>query len=679
MTDLRNELRALLVSPVTWAMVTGYLVFSGIFFVVLLFGRGIADLEGYYSNIETTFVALAPIVAMRSFAEERRTGALDITLSWPTSRWWLVVTKFVANTLLTWLIVSIVWLYIWLLNRAVDVEIGKNAAGFIGLLMILLMFNAIALAISARSRSPATAAFVGFGVLIALWVLDFVPGWLGGQFDSVISFLAPTNHIANSGRGILDLGDGLYFVAGMVLGLSLAVLWLKEPRPRSFEGFLRGRYAGVLLGLVVTAAVGATSTVAKGQVDLTPEKRFTLTDHSRFVLNAVTSPTTVYGFVEPGSAQQVEMNSLIRRYQLVNDNIALEFIDPDAQPALTKAVGARTYGQMMIDMDGRRELVDDILEIEVTSALQRLAQIDPPVACFTVGHGERDTGDILPGGFAQFAEELRQLGFEVEPLALGAVGGPERLGTCSVVVIGGPRVNFLPTEIEMLRQYADANGRLVVFADSAGGAAMAQMNDLLRPWGVAVRDTVVSDRSSLKDDAGSIVAYRYPSASPVTVALSRDNIPLLLVAAQPVESALVGLAFEDQAWITPLVLSSSESSLADGTRGPFTLALITDWSSVEGDPADLEIARTRIGVVGTVEVAANGYFDRLGNGEFSARLVSWVARQDDLISAMRPVRGVPRLVLTEDDRGGYIRNAIVFPALAAFALLLVTLRRSRAG
>lgn len=679
MTSLRNELRALLVSSVTWAMVTGYLVFSGIFFVVLLFGRGIADLEGYYSNIETTFVALAPIVAMRSFAEERRTGALDITLSWPTSRWWLVVTKFVANTLLTWMIVSIVWLYVWLLNRVVDVEIGKNAAGFIGLLMILLMFNAIALAISARSRSPATAAFVGFGVLIALWVLDFVPGWLGGQFDSVISFLAPTNHIANSGRGILDLGDGLYFVAGMVLGLSLAVLWLPEPRPRSFEGFLRGRYAGVLLGLVVTVAVGGTSTVAKGQVDLTPEKRFTLTDHSRFVLNAVTSPTTVYGFVEPGSAQQVEMNSLIRRYQLVNDNIALEFIDPDAQPALTKAVGARTYGQMMIDMDGRRELVDDILEIEVTSALQRLAQIDPPVACFTVGHGERDTGDILPGGFAQFAEELRQLGFEVAPLALGAVGGPERLGTCSVVVIGGPRVNFLSTEIELLRQYADANGRLVVFADSAGAAAMAQMNDLLRPWGVAVRDTVVSDRSSLKDDAGSIVAYRYPSASPVTVSLARDNIPLLLVAAQPVESALVGLAFEDQAWITPLVLSSSESSLADGTRGPFTLALITDWSSVEGEPADLEIARTRIGVVGTVEVAANGHFDRLGNGEFSARLVSWVARQDDLISAMRPVRGVPRLELTEHDRGGYIRNAIVFPALAAFALLLVTLRRSRAG
>lgn len=679
MKSLRNELRALLVSPVTWAMVTGYIVFSGIFFVVLLFSRGLADLESYYSNIETTLVVLAPIVAMRSFAEERRTGALDITLSWPTSRWSLVISKFVANTLLTWLIVSIVWLYIWLLNREVDVEIGKSAAGFIGLLMILLMFNAIALAISARSRSPATAAFVGFGVLIALWVLDFVPGWLGGRFDGVISFLAPTNHIANSGRGLLDLGDGLYFVAGMGLGLSLAVLWLHEPRPRSFEGVIRGRLAGVLVGLIATAAVGGASLVAKGQVDLTPEKRFTLTDHSRFVLNAVDSPTVIYGFVEPGSAQQVEMRSLIRRYQLENDNISLEFVDPDAQPALTKAVGARTYGQMMVEMDGQRELVDDILEIEVTSALQRLAQIDPPVACFTVGHGERDTKDILPGGFLQFAEELRRLGFTVEPLALGAAGGVERLAACTVVVVGGARVEFLPEEMELLRRHADSNGRLVVFADSAGTRATAQLNDLLRPWGVAVRQGTVSDRSSLKDDPGSIVAYRYPSASPVTVSLARDNIPLLLVAAQPVESALVGLEFEDQAWISPLVTSSSWSSLDDGTKGPFVLGLISDWSRVEGEVGDLEIARTRIGVVGTVEVAANGYFDRLGNGEFSVRLVSWVARQDDLISAMRPVRGVPRLVLTEDDRGQYIRNAIVFPAVAVFGLLLLALRRSRTG
>lgn len=679
MTSIRNELKALLISPVTWAMVSGYVVFSGIFFVVLLFSRGIADLENYYSNIETTLVVLAPIVAMRSFAEERRTGALDITLSWPTSRWWLVITKFVANTLLTWLIVSIVWLYIWLLNREVDVEVGKNAAGFVGLLMILLMFNAIALAISARSRSPSTAAFVGFGVLIALWVLDFVPGWLGGRFEEVVSFVAPTNHIANSGRGILDLGDGLYFVAGMALGLSLAVLWLKEPRPRSLEGAIRGRFAGVLLGILVTVGVGGASIVAKGQVDLTPEKRFTLTDHSRFVLGAVTSPTTIYGFVEPGSAQQVEMRSLVRRYQLENDNISLEFVDPDAQPALTKAVGARTYGQMMVEMDGRRELVDDILEIEVTSALQRLARIDAPLACFTVGHGERDPGDILPGGFAQFAEELRKLGFEVEPLALGAAGGAERLRSCSVVVIAGARVNFLEQELELLRQYTDANGRLVVFADSAGGGAAAQLNDLLRPWGVAVREAVVADRSSLKDDPESIVAFRYPSASPVTVSLARDNIPVLLVAAQSVESALVGLGLEDQAWITPLVLSSSQSSLADGVRGPFVLALISDWSRVEEQPQGLEIARTRIGVVGTVEVAANGYFDRLGNGEFSTRLVSWVARQDDLISAMRPVRGVPRLVLLEEARGRYIRNAIVFPALAAFALLLMALRRSRAG
>ena len=647
--------------------------------MVLLFIRQIADLESYYSNIETTLAVLAPIVAMRAFAEERRTGSLDITLSWPAARWSLVLSKFLANTILTWGLASIVWLYVWILRLQAPIEIGKAAAGYVGVLMILMMFNAIALAISARAGSPAAAAFVGFGVLLALWILDFIPGWLGGRYDAVVSFLAPTNHIANTGRGILDLGDGLYFVAGTVLGLTLAAWWLKEPRARSAAGLVRGRYGGVLLGVLVVVGVGSASVSAKGQIDLTPEKRFTLTEHSVYVLDGTAAPISVYGFVEPGSAQQVEMESLIRRYQLRKPDITLEFIDPDAQPAITLEVGATTYGQMIVEIEGRRELVDDILEIEVTSAIQRLARIDPPVACFTVGHGERDTSDILPGGYSQFATRLRELGYQVELVALGAAGGEEKLAACTVLILGGLRVELLPDEYEIVKTYVENQGRVVIFVDSPSSASHAQLNDLIRPWGVTVRSSVVSDRSSLKDDPGAIVAYRYPSNSPVTAGLARRNVPVLLVAAQPVESALVGLEREEQAWISPLVMSSSRSSIDDATQGPFVLGVVTDWSSVHGIEGDQRILRTRIGVVGTAEVAANGHFDRLGNAEFTTRLVSWVARQDDVISAMREVRGVPRLALVEDDRGWFIRSAIVIPALVALAFLLLSVLRSRRG
>src|SRR5690348_15721142 len=82
----RRELNALLVLPQTYAIACAYFVVSGIFFGTLLNTSHVPDLEQYYSNIATTLIVLAPIVAMRSFAEERSTGSLEILLAWPISR-----------------------------------------------------------------------------------------------------------------------------------------------------------------------------------------------------------------------------------------------------------------------------------------------------------------------------------------------------------------------------------------------------------------------------------------------------------------------------------------------------------------------------------------------------------------------------------------------------------------
>ena len=136
MIVFRRELRTLVTSPQAWAIATAYLLISGLFFVTLLFSRPYADLERYYTNIETTLIVVAPILAMRSFAEERRSGVLDITLSWPVSRWTLVVGKWAANTVFMWGMVSIAWLYMALLQSLGRVELGNAAAGWMGLLVL---------------------------------------------------------------------------------------------------------------------------------------------------------------------------------------------------------------------------------------------------------------------------------------------------------------------------------------------------------------------------------------------------------------------------------------------------------------------------------------------------------------------------------------------------------------
>src|SRR5581483_4237161 len=187
---LRRELRALLWSPQTYAIAAAFLVISGIFFINILISSEIPDLEQYYSNIANTLLVLVPVVAMRSFAEERRTGSLEITLAWPTSRAALVFGKFAANTLYLWILSSVVWLYYRLVGGVGQIQTGRTAGGFIGLLLIAMAFSAQALMVSAWASSPAAAAFLGFGLLLFLWILNYAPGWIGDWLRS----LGPTDH-----------------------------------------------------------------------------------------------------------------------------------------------------------------------------------------------------------------------------------------------------------------------------------------------------------------------------------------------------------------------------------------------------------------------------------------------------------------------------------------------------
>lgn len=679
MNVLRKELRALAVSPFAWAVATAFCIVSGLFFATLLFSRQVADLERYYTNIETTFIVVAPVVAMRSFAEERRTGVLEVTMAWPVRRWALVGGKFAANTLFTWILASVTWLYVLLLDTLGPMPVAKAFVGFIGLLLLTAMFNALALFVSARSSTPAGAAFVGFGALLGLWILDFVPGWLGGRFGSFVAELAPTTHLAASGRGLLDLGDVLYFVAGTAVGLVLATWALPEPRRPGWRGILARRSVLPLAAAALAVVFGASAARATGQLDLTPTRSFTLTRQSQAVIDVIDEPIRIVGAVEPGSAQQAQIQALVRMYEVRNDHVSLEFLDPDAEPSRARTLGVAAYGQMVVEIGEHSEIIDDIGEVELTSALQRVARIEPPRACFTVGHGERSIDDQLAQGFSRFGLELRQLGYDTMTLALGAEGGSERLAGCAVVVVGGPRVLLDEPELALLQRFATDEGRLIVFAEAgAGDDVTAQLNALVEPWGLNVGDGIVEDRSSLIGDPGAVVAFSYPSGSPVTEQLQLDRIPVLLVGSRPLDSTLLGPEAASQAWLVPLVQSSSRSSVGD-VDGPFVLGALTDWSRVENSDANPTIARTRIGLVGTAEIAANQFIDRFGNLAFATGLVSWVAIEDDVIAAMRDPAGVRKLPLVEDDRSRIIRRAVVYPSLATSAGFIVMWLRARRG
>ena len=670
-----KEVRAFVSLPHTYAIAAAFLGISGIFFVTFLVQTNLPDLEQYYSNIATTLLVLIPIIAMRSFAEERRAGALDITLSWPLPRTALVIGKYLVNTAYTWLLLSVAWLYVRLLLGLGEVEVGKAAAGYVSLLLLAAALGALALAVSARASSPTGAAFLGFGLLLGLWTLQFATRLMGQGLGRRVADVSPANHLEAGARGVIDGGDVAYFLTCVVIGLGLAVHSLAKQRPGVTRHVGRGQAArlgvvgatGVLL-LVIGSSVEA-------QADLTPTKRFTITRQTKEIAGRVRSPVRVTGFVDPDGPMAVEMRALVRQYRTAHIPIELEVVDPDAQPGRAQAHGISRYGQMLVEISGRRELVPDIGEVALTSAILRLTRDSPATACFTVGHGEPDINDTRPAGYEVFGAYLRQLGYAAEPLALGAPGGQARLDRCTVV-IAGPRIPLLAAELGMLQSYVQGNGRLLIMSDP-DDTTRGQLNELLRPFGLAFGQGSVRDRSALADDPASVVAFSYPSESPPIRNLKRDGVPVLFVDPHPIEKATAGAAAES---VTPLVASSSQSSIPDNpAKGPFILAALFDASEVSQQAGAARLVTSRLAVVGSSAIASNRLIDNFGNRDFVTGLVQWVGRESDVISAGRSFGGVRKVVLTRDRRDHLVRSGIVWPALAFLLPMPVALLRLRRG
>lgn len=678
-----HELKTILLLPQTYAVATAYLVISGIMFVSLLVRDNLPDLERYFSNIHTTLIVVVPIVAIRTFAEERRTGALDISLSWPVSRGVLVLTKYLATTMFLWLLVTVTWLYTGLLSQLGSVEIGRVTGGYVGLLFLTAGFNALATAVSALAATPVGAAFSSFGLLLSLWLLNFVPGWFEGGLGRVFVYLSPLNHLESMGRGAVDAGDALYFLSLVVLGLGTAVWAIQQrgTRSYSFAGLaarpLEAR-AALMLGVSVAfAAVSVAAERVDAQIDLTATKRFTLSSASRAVLARVKQrgAITITAFVDSDSPQSVEITSLIRNYQVAGADIKLHLIDPDRHPAEVKEYGIERYGQFVFEMGNRREIVNDANESAFTSGLLRLARQKASDACFTTGHGERSPEDRNDFGASDFAVQLKLAGYESRELALAAPGGADLLQHCDVVLVLGAERDFLPEEVDLLRRYAGDQGRIVFMAgDDRRG--IDQMNSLAEPWGLRLATRFARDRSSLADDPGSIVSYQYPSQSPVTTDLKFRNIPVLFTGSRTVE---IREGLPAEAWISPLVRTSQHSYGDDRANGPFTLAAIADWGRIGEDKHGEEgVLRRRVAVVGTVEPAVNRFFHKLGNSDFMVSLVQWVGLEDDILNASRAQGGTLKIVLTQQKKSDLIRYGIVVPGLLpmlGFAVCAVRLRR----
>lgn len=233
-----RELHGYLVTPVAWLFGVIFLLAAGAltFYLGALFERGQADLDPFFRFHPWLYLVLVPALAMRLWAEERRSGTLELLLTLPIRTWQAVLAKFLAAWVFIGCALALTF-PMWLtVNYLGQPDNGVILASYVGSFLMAGAFLAISECLSVVTRSQVIA----FILALATCFLFLLAGdplvqqpllALGSlRVADALSDLSLLTHFQAIARGVLDLGDVAYFALTIVFWLGANVLILDAKR-----------------------------------------------------------------------------------------------------------------------------------------------------------------------------------------------------------------------------------------------------------------------------------------------------------------------------------------------------------------------------------------------------------------------------------------------------------------
>ncbi|AKG20526.1 GldG family protein [Calothrix sp. 336/3] len=390
--------------------------------------------------------------------------------------------------------------------------------------------------------------------------------------------------------------------------------------------------------------------------DFTETRLFTLSPQSQELVRSLKNPVKVWIF---DSNQNAIDKDLLENYQRLNPLFKYEYIDPKARPGIVNEFGMKEYGEVYIQADKKRQLVqvvnqnERLSEIRLTNRLQQVTNAATAKIYFLQGHGERPT---TPGkaAMSQAIQSLSEKNFTTSSLNLAEQSNIPQ--DASVIVIAGAKRALLESEVIALREYLNQGGNLVVMVDPGTDP---KLDSLLNEWGVKLDNRLVVDLSSRFDppvpmvteygqhpitkDFGNGISY-YPVARAVdtTPVPGIEAKPLLLTKGYP------------KVWAESDLQSENLQFNQGDRQGPFNLGVAlkrqagtkvtiptpiptpTPTPTPQTPKTTTTAKESRMVVFGNSSFATDGIFTQQLNGDIFLNSVTWTTQQDNLILSIRP-------------------------------------------
>ena len=247
----RKELRSYFVSPIAYILLAMFAIVFGFFFWNVLGYFVLMGMESQMrgqmfpmnlneevirpliSNASVIGLFLIPMITMRLFAEEKRSGTIELLATSPIRDGEVILGKWLASLILyAGMLLLTALNLIWLFKYG-NPDWKPLAVAYLGLLLQAGALLAIGTFISTLTRNQIIAGAATFGVCLLLWVLEWVSGYETATWAQVLAYMSVVTHFESFAKGLLSTKDVVFYVTAIFLGLFLTARSMESLRWRS--------------------------------------------------------------------------------------------------------------------------------------------------------------------------------------------------------------------------------------------------------------------------------------------------------------------------------------------------------------------------------------------------------------------------------------------------------------
>ena len=214
-TLAKRELQAYFDSPAAYVVLVVFLIFTGYFFTRDLFLINLASIRSLFDLAPLLFIFFIPAITMSLFAEERRSGTLELLLTMPVSDMQVIGGKLLAATILMLTAVSMTLIYAITISFLGNLDVGATIGGYIGLVLLGITCSAIGLFTSSLTRNQIVAFILGFATILILYLMDktWFTIFFPASIARILEYMGLDYHYQNLLRGVIDTRDVLYYIS----------------------------------------------------------------------------------------------------------------------------------------------------------------------------------------------------------------------------------------------------------------------------------------------------------------------------------------------------------------------------------------------------------------------------------------------------------------------------------